>query len=76
MTDREKLIELIKDVHTSWNTDKIADYLISKGVSIPVAEKLLALAEDVLLRWQLEKVCSYGEGRECAESFSNTRSYH
>lgn len=41
MTDREKLI----------------DYLISTGVTRPVAEKLL-------VRWQLEKVGEYGERKE------------
>ena len=34
MSDREKLIELILEVHTTWNAQNIADHLIANGVVI------------------------------------------
>ena len=34
MNDREKLIELILEVHTTWNAQNIADHLIANGVVI------------------------------------------
>lgn len=35
-TNREKLIRMLLDFHVTWNTANLADYLISKGVTIPV----------------------------------------
>ena len=81
MTDREKLIELIKEANLSmWGRSGIssaaerraylADYLISKGVTIPVrCGECNRRMEDKTCYWWGGRVddkffCSYGERRE------------